>query len=41
VVCDAIKAHPTPEEREAVSRQIVEGYERIPQSDEELDWDDA
>jgi hypothetical protein len=40
VIRDAIKAYPTAEEREAISRQIVEGYKRIPQSDEELDWTD-
>jgi predicted DNA-binding protein len=41
VIRDAIEKYLYDEERAEISRRIVEGYERIPQTDEEFDWTDA
>ena len=41
LIRDAIEAYLADEERAAISRRIVEGYERTPQSEDEMDWADA
>ncbi len=41
LIRDAINAYLFDEEEAEISRQIVEGYERMPQTDEELRWAEA
>ncbi len=41
LIRDAIKKYLYDEERAEIDRRIVEGYERVPQTDEEFDWTDA
>jgi len=38
LIREAIKSYLYDEERERISREIVEGYERIPPTDEEESW---
>jgi metal-responsive CopG/Arc/MetJ family transcriptional regulator len=41
LIRDAIEVSLASEARDEISRQIVEGYERVPQTDDEFDWGDA
>jgi predicted transcriptional regulator len=41
LIRDAIDVYLADEARDEISRQIIEGYERVPQMDEEFDWGDA
>jgi metal-responsive CopG/Arc/MetJ family transcriptional regulator len=41
LIRDAIEAYLANEARDEISRQIIEGYERVPQTDEEFDWGDT
>lgn len=41
LIRDAIEVSLANETRDEISRRIVEGYERMPQTDDEFDWDDA
>jgi metal-responsive CopG/Arc/MetJ family transcriptional regulator len=41
LIRDAIEAYLYDEERDRISREIVEGYERIPPSEEEMAWAEA
>jgi metal-responsive CopG/Arc/MetJ family transcriptional regulator len=38
LIRDAIEAYLFDEEQDKISRQIVEGYERIPETDWEMAW---
>jgi len=38
LIRDAIEAYLYDEEKERIDREIIEGYERIPTTDEELAW---
>jgi metal-responsive CopG/Arc/MetJ family transcriptional regulator len=38
LIRDAIDAYLYDEEKERIDREIIEGYERIPTTDEELAW---
>jgi metal-responsive CopG/Arc/MetJ family transcriptional regulator len=38
LIRDAIEAHLVDEERDEISRQIIAGYERIPETEEEMAW---
>jgi len=38
LIRDAVKAYLYDEERDRITREIVEGYERIPPADEEDPW---
>lgn len=38
LIRDAIEAYLHDEERERITREIVEGYERIPPTEEEMAW---
>lgn len=40
VIREAIEAHLHDEIEAEISRQIVEGYKRIPETEEELEWAD-
>jgi hypothetical protein len=37
----AIEAYLVDEERDAITRQIIAGYERIPETEEEMAWAEA
>lgn len=41
LIRDAIEAYLHDEERDRISREIVEGYERIPPTEEEMAWAEA
>lgn len=41
LIRNAIEAYLYDEERDRISREIVEGYERIPPSEEEMAWAEA
>jgi metal-responsive CopG/Arc/MetJ family transcriptional regulator len=41
LIREAIGAYLVDEERDEISRQIVAGYERIPETDEEMAWAEA
>jgi predicted transcriptional regulator len=41
LIRSAIEAHLHDEERERITREIIEGYERIPPTDEEMAWAEA
>ncbi len=41
LIRDAIEAYMVDEERDEITRQIIEGYERIPETDEEMAWAEA
>jgi metal-responsive CopG/Arc/MetJ family transcriptional regulator len=38
LIRDAIEAYLVDEERDEISRQIIAGYERIPETEEEMAW---
>jgi metal-responsive CopG/Arc/MetJ family transcriptional regulator len=38
LIRDAIEAYLHDEERDRITREIIEGYERIPPTDEEMAW---
>jgi metal-responsive CopG/Arc/MetJ family transcriptional regulator len=40
LIREAIEEHLDAERRAEIGRQIAEGYRRIPQTDEELEWAD-
>lgn len=40
LIREAIEQHLDAERRAEIGRQIVEGYRRVPQTDEELEWAD-
>ncbi len=40
LIREAIEQHLDAERRAEIGRQIVEGYRRIPQTEEELEWAD-
>jgi metal-responsive CopG/Arc/MetJ family transcriptional regulator len=41
LIRDAIEAYLADEARDEISRQIIAGYERIPETDEEMAWAEA
>jgi len=41
LIRDAIEEYLADQERDEISRQIIEGYERIPETDEEMAWAEA
>ena len=41
LIRDAIEAHLHDEEKARIDREIIEGYERIPETEEELAWAEA
>jgi len=41
LIRDAINDYLVDEERDKITRQIIEGYERIPETDEEMAWAEA
>jgi metal-responsive CopG/Arc/MetJ family transcriptional regulator len=41
LIREAIETHMVDEARDEISRQIIAGYERIPETDEEMAWAEA
>jgi metal-responsive CopG/Arc/MetJ family transcriptional regulator len=41
LIRDAIEAYLHDEERDRITREIIEGYERIPPTEEEMAWAEA
>lgn len=41
LIRDAIEAHLYDEDKARIDREIIEGYERIPTTDEEMAWAEA